>query len=194
MWNWGSQKEMQTRKLLEAAQAGDAESAMKAIAAGADREGTAGAGRTALMIAAERGDAGMAEALLSAGVSPEARDIYGRTALMLAVLSGRAEALEALIRGGSDLEAEDRYGRRALHWATLGDGEGGCALRLLEAGASPAARDGQGRTARMLAADEGLERMEAELARWEALAERGILGEAAGEPESAPSAAKGRRL
>lgn len=106
-----------------------------------------------------------AELLLEAGADLQARNHRGETALMKPAEGGvNWDAVPLLIRKGAEVEARDAQGRTALVRA-LEAKNGYVALALVQGGASLAARNPQGITARELALRQA-RLVEAEHLRW----------------------------
>lgn len=117
--------------------------------------------------AIERGDVDAIRELLGRGADVDALDRYGQTALMLAARAGGADVVAALIEGGADLNVTAKFGLSALMLAVV-NGHTAVALLLARAGCDLSLR-GSGapgfadKTARDLAAAQGLDELSAEL-------------------------------
>lgn len=101
--------------------------------------------------------------LLSAGAEPDALDRSGVAALHRAVRTRSLPAVQALLDGGANPRLRNNAGSTPLHLAVQGTGRGGSGSEharqqqagiirlLLERGAKPNDKDGNGRTARQAA-------------------------------------------
>lgn len=104
-------------------------------------------GRTALMNAVAGNHIEAAQALLAAGASVNPADEQGVTALGLAATgTGDAKILQRLLESGADTEAAGADGITALMQAAR-TGTAEKAIALLNAGANPAAKSKEGKTA-----------------------------------------------
>jgi ankyrin repeat protein len=148
--------------LHEAARAGDTSAMSKALAEGANVNGTlpAGAlqgytrvGATPLMLAAESGSVEAVKALITAHANVDAAAEDGWTALMVAASSGVAPpaALDAILSAGAGVDAKNAESRTALMLAAASR-QGSKVVALLNAGASVNVTDAAGATALSLAA------------------------------------------
>ena len=90
--------------LLFAARSGDAESARRLIAAGADVNDTLPDGTSALVLAAHSGHAAVAALLLDKGANPDGADI-GYSALHAAVLRSDLQTVQALLAHKANVNA-----------------------------------------------------------------------------------------
>ena len=132
-----------------------------AISAGGDNEPAASGGGdaaggdawSALHQSAERGSTDCLVLLLAHGMDSRFADAHGRTPLMAALEACHVDAALALVPL-SDVSAAGPLGRTALHCCAA-RGLASCAARLLDARASPTARDGRGRTPLHAAAEAG---------------------------------------
>jgi ankyrin repeat protein len=127
------------------------------IGAGADVNARTGAGLTSLAHAARAPDtraAAVARMLLDAGADPNVADDEGRAALHHAALVGAADLIRLLARAGGGVDASDTLRHAPLHLAVIAK-QTAAVEALLQAGASVNARGGGGRTALVLAAQEG---------------------------------------
>jgi ankyrin repeat protein len=91
----------ETEKLRAAAAAGDAAAVTAALAAGADVNGRAEFGDTALNLAAGNGHAAIVAALLDAGAGIENLGGADKTPLMNAAFAGQAAVVRLLIARGA---------------------------------------------------------------------------------------------
>lgn len=100
----------------------------------------------ALHSAALVGNLGLVQRLLAEDYPVDARDKSGETPLHRAAAWGRVEAAEALLSAGAKLDAASNMGRTPLHKAAGRHFKDNTAMikLLLERGADPNARDGQG--------------------------------------------------
>jgi hypothetical protein len=108
------------------------------------------------------------ECLLAAGADVNAVDKSGVAPLHRAVRTRSSEAVAALLAGGANPRATNGSGSTPLHLAVQNTGRGGSGsdraheeqrkivARLLEAGATPADRDGKGTTVAEACADEDI--------------------------------------
>jgi ankyrin repeat protein len=92
--------------------------------------------------------------LLDAGADPNVADDEGRAALHHAALVGAADLIRLLARAGGGVDASDTLRHAPLHLAVIAK-QTAAVEALLQAGASVNARGGGGRTALVLAAQEG---------------------------------------
>lgn len=119
-------------------------------------------------LAIRRNDVSTLAALLAAGADVDARDRHGQTALMLAARHGRRELAALLVAHGADLDVTAKYGLSALMLAVV-NAHAELARDLARAGADRTltgngAPGFAGKTARDLAAAQGLHELAAELA------------------------------
>lgn len=108
--------------------------------------------------AAAADDAAAIASLLKSGVAVDSLNDAGETALIVAAKAARESAVSVLLLGRADPNFVDPTGRRALHWLAL-SGAANAAVRsisfLYEKQADMNARDADGATALILAADSG---------------------------------------
>jgi uncharacterized protein len=135
--------------LYEAVRAGQVESALHLIAAGADLHRLPGPDqrdqRSLAMLAALLPDLRLLRELIARGVDPNRRH-GGLTPLLAATrdsYQGRPDAVMMLLANGADAAAADGEGRTPLHFAALA-GEPEVAALLLDAGAPLEALDREG--------------------------------------------------
>lgn len=96
--------------LLRAAEEGDADTAARALRAGADLEARDASERTALLLAATFDRVEVAHLLVAMGASPDALDDRHDTPWLVTGVTGSVEMLEALLPAGPDLTIRNRYG------------------------------------------------------------------------------------
>lgn len=103
-------------------------------------------GDTAIHLAAAASNPIYLEILLAYGVSQNTpNSLTGRPPLVSAMMAERSVQFERLLAAGADPGRPDRTGNTPLHVAAQIN-DAGLALKLLEAGAPPDARNDQGRT------------------------------------------------
>lgn len=100
-----AQGEAPRSALVDAARRGDRPSVTALLARGADPNGAAADGTTALHWASELGDAATVRALLAKGANPDSLNRYGASPLRSACLSGSLEAVDALLQAGARADA-----------------------------------------------------------------------------------------
>lgn len=148
-------------ELHEAARAGDTSGITRALAGGANVNGTlpAGAlqgytrvGATPLMLAAESGSVEAVKALIAAKADVDAAAEDGSTALMIAAASAVSPpaALDAIVAAGAGIDAKNAAGRTALMLAAASR-QGAKVVALLNAGAAVNVTDATGANALGLA-------------------------------------------
>jgi ankyrin repeat protein len=126
--------------LLAAAEAGDHETALELLDAGADAKARGSDGSTALMWAAYNGDRELVERLIAAGADVDARNEFGTSALREAAVLGSSTIIEALLDAGADPNAANPEGETPL-MAVARTGNVEAATLLLEAGANINAKE-----------------------------------------------------
>lgn len=141
------------RRLAEAAQQRDLETARRLVAAGGGVDTPQADGATALAWAAHWDDAALAELLLAAGATVDAANDLGVTPLMLAAANGSGEMVARLLDAGADPNVTRLAGATALMLAAR-SGSVPVVRRLVTAGADVNAATSGGRTALMWAAAE----------------------------------------
>src|SRR6266513_1903830 len=143
-----------SRKLLDAAEAGDTAEVQSLLREGANANAKGDYGNTALMGAAVRGHTESVRALLEKGADVNAKGNTGRTALMEAALEGYTDTVRTLLEKGAEVNAKNKYDDTPLiHAAYAGDTD--TVAVLLEKGADVNAKDDMGRTALIEAARQG---------------------------------------
>jgi ankyrin repeat protein len=147
----GAQKKAEA-EMIEAARWGKADNVASAIEAGVDVNAKDADGITAIRWAAVEGNATVVEMLAEAGADVDAADAGGVTGLMMAARWAHMKTVQVLVEAGADvnLMSNTGPGRTALMYAAIG-GYNGVVYYLLEAGANPKAKDGDGRNAAKLA-------------------------------------------
>jgi ankyrin repeat protein len=101
-------------QLFAALHAEDPETALYALAQGADPRATEPDGTTPLHYAAHQADIRLVEALLKAKVDPNARNEFGATPLAEAATTGDAAVIGLLLKAGADVESANPEGQTAL--------------------------------------------------------------------------------
>jgi hypothetical protein len=172
------------------------------LEAGAKLEARSAFGATALHHAAQSGWPGAVQILLDAGAAPMAVDQDGQTPLHCAAMerAGRelsVEAVETLLRAGADVDARTSLGITPLHCACA-SGHVPVMRALLAAGADPAARASDGRSAMDFLsearfADESEKKRGLDLLT-QALAQTGRVAPSATKATKSASAAKKKEL
>ena len=141
------------RRLADAVQARDFETARELLAGGVDVNVPQGDGATALAWAAHWDERGLAADLLAAGADAGAPNDLGVTPLMLAADNGSVPVVELLLDAGADPDAARPSGDTALMFAARA-GSADVVERLAAAGARVNAATASGHTALMWAASE----------------------------------------
>ena len=139
--------------LLDAAEAGDREAALRLLSArGTDPNKPGPDGTTPIMYAASNGDVELVRALLKAGANAKLKNQFGTTAITEAAIIGSAPVIDALLKAGADPNTKNPEGETPL-MAVARSGNVEAAKRLLEARADVNAKeDFGGQTAVMWAA------------------------------------------
>ena len=136
-------------------QAGDRDTALEMIAAGADVNAAQGDGTTPLHWAIYKIDADLTRALLERGAQPDVINNYGSSPLAEAVKVADARLVAMLLDAGADVEAPNQEGQTALMLAARA-GSLDVAGLLVRHGADVTARETwRGQTALMWAAAAG---------------------------------------
>lgn len=140
--------------LVETAKKGDFAGLRALLQQGADVNGPAADGTTALHWAVHRDDLEAVDLLIRAGANVGATNRYGAAPLSLACLNGNAAIVRALLEAGADPNTTQPGGETALMTAAR-TGRVEAAQMLLARGASVTSRDTwKGQTALMWAAAE----------------------------------------
>jgi uncharacterized protein len=141
--------------LIDATRRQDAGAVRALLAKGADVNGQAADGSTALHWAAQRNDAALVDLLVKARASAKASTRYNVPPLYFAALNGNAAIIERLIAAGADVNATAYEGQTMLMTAAL-SGRPDAVRLLLQRGAKvDAVEPYKGQTALMWAASEG---------------------------------------
>ena len=90
---------------------------------------------TALMLAAREGQADNVQILIARGANVDERADDGWTPLMLAAYNGQIFAVDLLLKAKADFKIKDSKGVWDALMLALGEGRGGAAEKLIEAGA-----------------------------------------------------------
>ncbi|WP_235738594.1 ankyrin repeat domain-containing protein [Nocardioides alcanivorans] len=98
------------RRLLAAAQDGDADAAALALRAGADLESRNDRQQTPLLLASAHDHVDVARLLVALGADPDALDHQHDTPWLVTGVTGSVDMLEALLPAGPDLTIKNRYG------------------------------------------------------------------------------------
>jgi ankyrin repeat protein len=165
--------------LMAAAEAGDRAVVRMLLARGADVKVRNRVGYTALHAAALAGNRGVVEDLLAHGADVNASEtLQGRTSLLWAATSGRADLVKLLLDHGADVSVRESLGGTTPLICAAGSERGDLELvnLLLNKGAAPDAKDGQGDTALDWSRRRGNREIVAAMER------KGARGRAAGEP------------
>jgi uncharacterized protein len=120
--------------LLDAAERGDREAALRLLAAGVDPNVTGPDGTTPIMWAAANDDAALVQALVKAGANVKATNVFGTSALLEASIVGSPQVIEVLLQAGADPNSSNPEGETPL-LAAARSGNVDAARRLLDAGA-----------------------------------------------------------
>lgn len=133
--------------LMAAARTGSEAAVTLLIAHGARTDAKTADGQTFLMFAAQSHSATLVNLFLTHGSDVNARDERGYTALIMAVLSHNPEGAKSLVAQGADVNAKNVYGDTPLTMAETWQGsEVEMVQFLLDHGADPEMKDGQGRS------------------------------------------------
>ena len=98
-------------QLVEAAQHGNLERAVRLLQHGANPKARTEDGDSALIRAVERDDLKITEILLKSGADPDTRTQFDMTPLMLAAQSSQTEMSRLLLRSGADPKAKNIVGQ-----------------------------------------------------------------------------------
>ena len=107
-------KGLANRRLLAAAERGDATAAAVAIRAGADLETRDERGRTPLLLAVTKDRLDVARLLVYLGADPDALDDQHDTPWLVTGVTGSVDMLEVLLPAGPDLTIRNRFGGTSL--------------------------------------------------------------------------------
>src|SRR5712692_7807039 len=146
---------------LIAASRGNIEAMCLLIEKKADVNARNGAGGTALMAAAQTGRPQAVRLLLEKGADPNVRTKRNETALADAATAGNEEAVKFLLDRGADVNVQDIRGYSPLLYAAGSDAMPAGVVKMLLAKGANSDAQGDGETARMLAA----KRSDSEVAR-----------------------------
>ena len=107
-------KQVANRRLLAAAQRGDATAAALAVRAGANLETRDPRGRTPLLLAVTEERLAVARLLVHLGANPDAFDDQHDTPWLVTGVTGSVDMLEVLLPAGPDLKIRNRFGGTSL--------------------------------------------------------------------------------
>jgi uncharacterized protein len=107
-------KRVANRRLLAAAERGDATAAALAIRAGANLETRDERGRTPLLLAATHDRLGVARLLVYLGADPDALDDQHDTPWLVTGVTGSVDMLEVLLPAKPDVTIRNRFGGTSL--------------------------------------------------------------------------------
>ena len=107
-------KQVANRRLLAAAQRGDATAAALAVRAGANLETRDPRGRTPLLLAVTEDRLVVARLLVHLGANPDALDDQHDTPWLVTGVTGSVDMLEVLLPAGPDLKIRNRFGGTSL--------------------------------------------------------------------------------
>jgi len=147
--------------LFQAIERKRADAALLLLERGADPNLPGRSGATPLAAAAFTVQANVAAALLKRGANPATPDSTGKPPIVYAAANGSAEIVGALLAAGIDVNARYANDLTVLMWAaghvdTVPPADGAAlAALLLDRGAQVNAADNRGRTALMIAAEQG---------------------------------------
>jgi ankyrin repeat protein len=138
--------------LIEAAQAGNEDSALALVAHGANVNARGADGTTALMWAAHNDDVNLTQSLLKKGADVRAVNLYGTSAMQQAAIGAYTPILKLLLHAGADINSPNAEGQSAL-MVIARTGNVAAAKLLLSHGATvDAMEEWSGQTALMWAA------------------------------------------
>lgn len=141
--------------LLDAAERGDRQAALRLLAGGANPNAAGPDGTTPVMWAAANDDIELVRALIRAGANVKLTNHFGTSALTEAAIIGSAPILDALLKAGADANSRNPEGETPL-MAAARSGRVDAARVLIEAGADVNATEQWGRqSALMWAAAQG---------------------------------------
>jgi ankyrin repeat protein len=107
-------KQQAERRLLDAAERGDATAAALAIRAGASLEVKDARGRTPLLLAVTKDHVAVARLLVYSGANPDALDDQHDTPWLVTGVTGSVDMLEVLLPARPDLRIRNRFGGTSL--------------------------------------------------------------------------------
>ena len=107
-------KQVANRRLLAAAQRGDATAAALAVRAGANLETRDPRGRTPLLLAVTEDRLVVARLLVHLSANPDALDDQHDTPWLVTGVTGSVDMLEVLLPAGPDLKIRNRFGGTSL--------------------------------------------------------------------------------
>jgi uncharacterized protein len=107
-------KQQANRRLLAAAESGDATAAALALRAGANLETRDARGRTPLLLAVSQDRLEVARLLVYLGADPDALDDQHDTPWLVTGVTGSVDMLEVLLPAGPDLTVPNRFGGTSL--------------------------------------------------------------------------------
>lgn len=107
-------KQVANRRLLAAAQRGDATAAALAVRAGANLETRDPRGRTPLLLAVTEERLAVARLLVHLDANPDALDDQHDTPWLVTGVTGSVDMLEVLLPAGPDLKIRNRFGGTSL--------------------------------------------------------------------------------
>jgi ankyrin repeat protein len=107
-------KQQAERRLLDAAERGDATAAALAMRAGASLEVKDASGRTPLLLAVTKDHVAVARLLVYLGATPDALDDQHDTPWLVTGVTGSVDMLEVLLPARPDLRIRNRFGGTSL--------------------------------------------------------------------------------
>ena len=149
-----------TTAIIAAAKRNDARMISLLVESGADVEGTAWDGWTALAFTARDGFQEASEELSRRGACIDCVVTKGYTPLLLATRNGHLSTVRFLLAAGADITAQTSDGSSALHLSALQGHEDICVF-LLEKSIDPTIKDNSGKSASTVATGLGFEHIAA---------------------------------